>query len=151
MTSVKDVQDSLLARLKTAGVTGKFSVWEEAVPAGDGVPQENGTMLPYAIVSFGGQSPVAEWQQGIVSSAYELKWTSMAVECVAATPGGKRALAGVVRGLLEGYIPDPSWGQLREQLSDSYTVKVPDSTLWPVRFATGIVYNTQDNATVAFA
>lgn len=138
-----EVQDYLIELLRATDIP---SVWEETVPAGQELPKQNKVYLPYALVSFGGAAPVAGWQQGITSSKDDLKWTSIAVECVGATPRSKRLVAQIVRDTFEGLIPDPSWGQLREQLSDSYTVKVPDFDLWPVRFATGIVFNTQMNA-----
>ena len=147
MASVVEVQDALLEFLRASDLP---NVFEEVVPVGTELPKQNNVFLPYVLVSFGGQAPVAQWQQGIVSSAHDLKWTSVGVECIGQSPHDKRVAASIVRELLEGYEPDPGWGQLREQLSDSYTVKVPDSDLWPVRFATGIVFNAQDNAVVDF-
>lgn len=144
MPSVSEVQDSIIAYLNND--TRIPNVWEEVVPAGVELPREQDVFLPYVLISFGGQAPVRQDQQGIVSSALDLKWTSVGIECIGQYPKHKRDLAGVVRELLEGYVPGPGWGQLREQLSDSYTVKVPDFSLWPVRFATGITYNVQDNA-----
>lgn len=138
-----DVQNSLIERLLDAGVP---NVWEGTVPAGIELPKQNGVYLPYAVVTFGGHSPVAQAMQGITSSADDLKWTSVAVEVVAPTPAMARQVEEIVRAQFEGYIPDPRWGQLREQLSDSYTVKVPDFELWPVRFVRASVYNTQLNA-----
>lgn len=145
MASVAEVQDSIIAYLRDSDIP---NVWEETIPVGVELPKQNDVYLPYVLISFGGQAPVAQWQQGITSSAHDLKWTSVGIECVGQSPRDKRTVAEIVRAKLEGYIPDSSWGQLREQLSDSYTVKAPDFTLWPVRFATGIVFNTQDNATV---
>lgn len=144
MATVEEVQNQLIAYLRNNPQIP--NVWEETVPAGVKLPKENDVFLPYVLISFGGQSPVKQDNQGIVSSADDLKWSSVAVECVGQYPEHKRTLAGVVRKMLEGYIPDPGWGQLREQLSDSYTVKVPDFSLWPVRYAIGIVFNTQVNA-----
>lgn len=144
MATVSEVQDSILEYLRAD--TRIPNVWEEIVPAGVEVPKENDVFLPYVLVSFGGQAPVRQDQQGICSSALDLKWTSVGIECIGQYPKHKRDLAGVIREKLEGYIPGIGWGQLREQLSDSYTVKVPDFSLWPVRFATGIVFNTHDNA-----
>lgn len=148
MKAVEEVQDELLEYLRASNIP---SVWEETVPAGVELPQQNGRHLPYVLVSFGGQSPVAQWQQGITSSRSDLKWTSVGIECVGETPHDRRMVAGIVRDLLEGYIPDTGWGQLREQLSDTYTVKMPDFTLWPVRYVNGIVFNAQDNAELASA
>ena len=145
-TPVEEVQNSIIEYLRDSDIP---NVWEETVPVGVVVPQQNGVYLPYVLISFGGQAPVAQWQQGITSSADDLKWTSIGIECIAQSPKDKRVVAAIVRRKLEGYIPDIGWGQLREQLSDSYTVKVPDFDLWPVRYATGIVFNTQDNAALA--
>lgn len=144
MLSVEQVQDQILEQLKSTGI----QIWEETVPAGVKLKTQNNRHLPYVLISFGGQSPVAMWQQGITSSAQDLKWTSVGTECVGETPRDRRAISAIVRKTLEGYIPDAGWGQLREQLSDSYTVKVPEFALWPVRYATGIVFNTQVNAII---
>ena len=145
MKTFEEVQDDLIDLLKSTDIP---SVWEETIPVGVELPKQGGVYLPYALISFGGQSPVARRNQGITSSAKDLKWTSVALECVGASPRDKRTVVGIVRDVLEGYSPDPSWGHLEEQLSDSYTVKVPDFTLWPVRFATGIVFNAQTGAVV---
>jgi len=146
VSPIEDVQDALLDLLRATEIP---NVWEETIPVGSALPIENGIHLPYALVSFGGQSPAAERHQGITSSANDVKWTTVAVECVGASPRDKRTVAAIVRELLEGYSPDTGWGQLQEQLSDSYTVKAPDYDLWPVRFATGIVFTTLDNAELA--
>ena len=140
----EDVQDLILARLKASDIP---NVWEGAVPAGPALPSNFGSRLPYAIVSFGGKSPVSESAQGIVTSAYDLKWSSVAVECVASSPKDVRKVTKIVRGLLEGFIPDESWGQLSERLSGDYQVLKPDYEPWPVRHATGVVFNANVNAT----
>lgn len=138
-----DVQDAILNRLQTSGIP---QVWEGAVPAGVKLLTSNGAHLPYAIVSFGGKSPVAGKNQGIASTALDLKWTSVAVECVAASPRDVRLSTKIVRNLLEGYIPDPDWGELSERLSGDYQVLRPEYEPWPVRHATGIVFNANTNA-----
>ena len=139
MATIEEVQDSIITMFEDLGV----QIWEETVPTGVTPKSQNGRMVPYVLISFGGQSPVAQPQQGITSSRDDLKWTSIGTECVGETPADRRAISRVVRDMLEGYVPGPGWGQLREQLSDSYTVKRPEFSLWPVRFATGIVFNTQ--------
>jgi hypothetical protein len=48
--------------------------------------------------------------------------------------------------LLEGWGPDESWGELEEKLAGDYTVYKPEYNLWPVRYATGIFFNTFANA-----
>lgn len=139
----EDVQDAILALLQASDIP---NVWEGAVPAGNALPADFGTRLPYAVVSFGGKSPVAGPNQGIVTSAYDLKWSSVAVECVASSPKDVRKVTKIVRALLEGYIPDVSWGQLTERLSGDYQVLKPEYEPWPVRHATGIVFNANVNA-----
>ena len=91
---IEDVQDSILEFLRDSDIP---NVWEETVPVGVELPKSKNVYLPYALVSFGGQSPVAEWMQGITSSAHDLKWTSIAVECVGQSPRDKRTVAGIVR------------------------------------------------------
>lgn len=136
-------REALEERLLEFGIP---NVFEQTVPAGKDLPMENGVFLPYAVISYGGLSPVAQPQQGITSSRDDLKWTSVAVESVGASPKIARQLEAIVRDAFEGYIPAPGWGQMREQLSDSYTVKVPDMDLWPVRFVRAMVFNTQTGA-----
>jgi len=136
-------RETLITRLKGFGIP---NVWEQTVPAGTTMPKQNGVYLPYAVISFGGLSPVAQNMQGITSSRDDLKWTSVAVESIGATPAIARQVETIVRDALEGYEPAPGWGQLREQLSDSYTVKVPDMDLWPVRFVRAMVFNAQTGA-----
>lgn len=144
----EDVQDSLVERLKTQTYKGMYipNVFEVSVPAGFILPKDNGAELPYALISFGGMSPVAIRNKGILSSTEDLKWTAVAVEAVGTSPRDVRLVTKIVRGLFEGYSPDPSWGELEEQLAGDYTVLQPDSDLNPVRYATGIVFNTNTNA-----
>ena len=142
-TTLDADRDALIARLKSFDIP---NVWEQTVPAGTKMPKENGVYLPYAVISFGGLSPVAQPMQGITSSRDDLKWTSVAVESIGATPRIARQLETIVRDAFEGYEPAPGWGQLREQLSDSYTVKVPDMDLWPVRYVRAMVFNAQTGA-----
>lgn len=131
-------RESLITRLKAAGVP---NVWEQVVPSGVELPRQNGVVLPYVLIGFGGQAPVAMRNQGITSSRDDLKVTSVSIEAVGASPGDARKVEGIVRGQLEGYDVGPGWGELREQLSDSYTVRVPDSQLFPVRFVRAAVWN----------
>jgi len=138
-----ETRDELTDLLKAAGIP---NVFEQTVPTGFELPSEKGVYLPYAVISFGGLSPVAQAMQGITSSRDDLKWTSIAVESVGATPAMARRVESIVRDTFEGLEPAPGWGQLREQLSDSYTVKVPDMDLWPVRFVRAMVFNTQVGA-----
>lgn len=139
MPTVEETQNAIIDLFVAQGV----QIWEETIPANTKPAQQLGRMVPYILISFGGQSPVAQPFQGITSSRDDLKWTSIGTECVGETPADRRAISRVVRETLEGLVPAPGWGQLREQLSDSYTVKAPEHSLWPVRFATGIVFNTQ--------
>lgn len=141
------VQDHLVEYLKLPfnGVTIP-NVFEVAVPPGFILPMDHGVHLPYALISFGGQSPVAMRNQGITTTRDDLKWTSVAVEAIGNSPRDVRYVTRIVRGLLEGYKPDASWGELQEQLAGDYTVLKPEYELWPVRYATGIVFNTNANA-----
>lgn len=134
-----DIQrEALITRLKAAGIP---NVWEQVVPAGVDLPRQNGVVLPYVLIGFGGQAPVAMRNQGITSSRDDLKVTSVSTEAIGASPGDARKIEGIVRAQLEGYEVGPGWGELREQLSDSYTVRVPDSQLFPVRFVRAAVWN----------
>lgn len=143
ITNFNAVQDSILELLQASDIP---NVWESSVPAGVTLPRENGVHLPYAVVTFGGQSPVTRSNQGIVSSREDLKWTTVAVECVGDSQRDARVVANIVRDLLEGYSPDPDWGELSEVLSGDYSLAKPDYDLPPVRYATGIVFNTNVNA-----
>lgn len=142
----EDVQELIFERIKNSAIP---NVWEVAVPAGALMTRDKGYYAPYALVQFGGQSPVAMRNQGIDTSRNDVKWTSVAVECVGSSQRDVRKVTRIVRDLLEGYIPDPSWGELTETLSGDYSVKVPDSDIWPVRYAQGIVFNGYSNAVTA--
>lgn len=144
MPTIEEDQDAILDRLRTVIP----SVFESAIPDGYQLPLiENQTYFkPYAIVTFGGQSPVAMRNQSIGTSADDLKWTAVAIEVVAHTPRTARYHVAEVRKLLEGYAPSDNWGELSEILSSGYGVNVPDHDLWPVRYIQGIVFNTNVNA-----
>lgn len=131
-------REAIRQRLLDAGVP---NVWEQVVPSGVELPRQNGVVLPYVLIGFGGQAPVAMRNQGITSSRDDLKVTSISIEAIGASPGDARKVEGIVRNQLEGYEVGPGWGELREQLSDSYTVRVPDSQLFPVRFVRAAVWN----------
>jgi hypothetical protein len=138
------IQDGLLDRLQASGIP---QVWEGTIPAGVTLKRINGIHLPYAIVTFGGISPVRDSYKGIASSKYDIKSSSIAVLCVGDSLHDARMVADIVRESLEGYQPDPDWGELTEQLSGSYTVRVPDANTWPLRNAIELVFNTNVNAT----
>lgn len=138
------IQDGLIERLRATDIP---NVWEGTVPAGVTLPEVNGVHLPYVIVTFSGKSPVRDSYKGIASSKNDLKSSSIAVLCVGDSLHDCRMVADLVRESLEGYQPDPDWGELTEQLSGDYTVRVPDANTWPVRNALEIVFNTNINAT----
>lgn len=142
----EDVQDHLIQRLEDAGTANGFDVFETALPLGYKAREQNGRIVPYALISFGGKSPVAMSNQGIVGTKKDLRWTSVAVECIGASQGDARKLAKIIRERLDGYAPDDTWGELIERLSGDYTVQQPDADIWPPRYATGIVFNTNANA-----
>lgn len=144
MVDLIETQDIVFARLKSS--TRIPSVFEGAVPAGVTLPKMNGVILPYIIVSFGGMSPQANRNKGITNSKDDVKWTSVNVEAIGASQRDARVVAHEVRKLLEGYSPDPSWGELEEILSGDYAVRVPDYDLSPVRYAVGVVFNVVANA-----
>lgn len=139
----EDVQDSILARLRDSEIPNVFEV---SVPAGVTLPKQNGTILPYVLVSFGGLTPVAIRNKGITSVNDDVKWTAVAVECVGNSPSDVRKVTKIVRKLLSGYIADEGWGELEEQLAGDYTIQQPDADLSPVRYATGLIFNTNANA-----
>lgn len=141
--NIDEQRDALIDVLLAAGIP---NVWEQTVPAGDVLPRQNGIYLPYAIISFGGFQPVSQDMQGITGSRDDLKWTSVAVQSIGASPRDARTVETIVRDTLEGYNPGPGWGLLREQLSDAYSVKVPDFELWPVRHARTVVFNANVGA-----
>lgn len=138
----EDVQELIIQRLAQAAAVNKFSWFEVDVPLGISLPSENGSRWPYVLISFGGKSPVAESNQSIAGTLYDLKWTSIAFEVVAESPSDMRKVLKIIRRLYEGFSPDPSWGEFVERLSGDYTVLKPDSDLLPVRYSTGIVFNT---------
>ncbi len=139
MADFETVQDALLTRLRTSQIP---NVFETSVPPGYLLPKQNGVHLPYALITFGGKSPMANRYKNLQSTKLDAKWTSVAVECVGDSQRDCRTVSKIVRNLFEGYTPDVTWGELEEQLSGDYTVKVPEYELWPVRYATGIVFNT---------
>lgn len=143
----EDIQDSIIERLRNSDIPNVFEV---SVPAGFKLPRQNGSILPYVLISFGGLTPVAGRNKGITSVADDIKWTAVAVECVGNSPSDVRKVTKIVRRLLgNGYIPDPSWGELEEQLAGDYTIQQPDADLQPVRYATGLIFNTNANAVTA--
>lgn len=143
MATQIEIQDGILELLKTIGIP---SVFEGAIPTGYKLPKTYGFISPYLIVTFGGQSPVALRNQGIDSSKKDVKWTTVATEVVANSQGDARRAAQLVREALEGYQPDPAWGELSETLSGDYAVQRPDYDLPQVRYAVGIVFSTLSNA-----
>jgi hypothetical protein len=145
----EDVQDAILDMVEARGATDKFDVYEIDIPAGKKPRMENGAILPYVLISFGGKTPVALQNQRIDSSKNDLKWTSVAFECVANSGRDVRKLTKIIREMFEGYSPDPDWGELTERLSGDYTVLTPDYDLSPPRNATGIVFNTNVGAVTA--
>lgn len=142
MPTLEEDQDTILALLKTKIPT----VFEGALPDGFKLPTEGAYFLPYAIVMFGGLSPVAVRNQTITSSRDDLKWTAVSLEIVGHTPRTARYAAGKIRDALEGYSPSESWGELTEVLSTGYGIKVPDHDIWPLRYQIDMVFNTMTNA-----
>jgi len=138
-----EAQDALIARLKDSAIP---NVFEANVPAGFILPQENNAHLPYACVSFGGKSPLAARNTGIVGTKADMKRTSVAVECIGDSPRDVRRITEIVRDLFEGYEVDESWSELTETLAGDYTMYLPDYGLWPVRYATGIHFGAMTNA-----
>lgn len=140
---LEDVQDSIIERLRDSDIPNVFEV---SVPAGVKLPRQNGVILPYVLVSFGGLTPVAMRNKGITTNTDDIKWTAVAVECVGNSPSDVRKVTKIVRRLLSGHQPDESWGELEEQLAGDYTIQQPDADLSPVRYATGLIFNTNANA-----
>lgn len=141
-----DNQDKVFDRLVALGADKKFGVFEGAIPLGYEQTVEFGQHAPYIIVGFGGQSEVQMGYQGISGTRDNLKWTSVAVEAVANSPATVRRVADLIRDSLEGFSPDEDWGELVEQMSGDYSIRRPEFDLWPVRYASGMVFSANSNA-----
>lgn len=137
-----EAQEALIDRLKASAIP---NVFEANVPAGFILPQQNNAHLPYACISFGGNAPIAMRNTGITSSKYDMKRTSVAVECIGDSPRDVRRVTQIVRDQFEGFEVDESWSQLIETLAGDYTMYLPDYALWPVRYATGIHFSAMTN------
>jgi len=139
-----EAHDAILAHLRDSDIP---NVFDTTVPAGFELPRQNNTYLPYVLVSFSGKAQTTTTTAGITGSRDNLKNTLVAVECVGASPGDARRVADVARDKLDGYIVDESWSELSESLAGGdYKVTASESDLWPVRFATGMVFTALTNA-----
>ena len=138
-----EAQEALVARLRATSIP---NVFEGTVPPGFTLPHQNGSHFPYACISFGGKTPVAQTNKGLDTTKNDLKRTAVTVECIGDSPRDVRRVAEIVRDAFEGYQVDESWSELEELLAGDYTMYAPDYDLWPVRNATGIHYTAFTNA-----
>lgn len=134
MSEFLDVQEQLTDKIKQLGIDSKFGTYDGAIPSGDELKSTNGRYWPYVVFAFGGKSSAANRQRGIVSSAEDVKWTSMVFYCVGDTNLTVRRLKDVLRTAFEGYVPAPGWGEFTEVLTGDFAISKPDPDLIPLRF-----------------
>jgi hypothetical protein len=146
MSDFIDAQNTILARVEALGADQKFDVFEVAIPLGYERSEAFIQHEPYVLVSFGGKAAVAEDEQGITGTRDDIKRTSVGLEIVGNAPLTVRLIGDILRNSLDGFIPNDSWGELVERMAGDYTVRDPNFELWPVRYAQGIVYNTNADA-----
>lgn len=145
MSDFTEAQDTILARLEARGAVDKFDVFEDSVPVGHKF-ETYGPRTPYVTVTFGGKAQVQFSQQGITGTRDNMKNTSVGIEVVAVGPRAVRLIADAVRDELEGYTPSSRWGELGERLAGSYTVLKPESEVWPVRYASSVMFSATADA-----
>jgi hypothetical protein len=140
MSEFFDNQVELVAKLTALGVQYKFGTYDGAIPSGEHLRSTNGRYWPYVVYALGGKSEVRRDQQGIVSSADDVKWTSLVIFCVGDTPTTVRRLKDLLRTEFEGYIHGPGWGEFVEILTGDFGISKPDPDLIPLRFGESLAF-----------
>lgn len=140
MTDFTSVQEQILDDIETLGEAYKFSVYDGAVPTGDELKSTNGKYWPYVVVGFGGKTEVSFQMQGIVSSADDVKWTSLIFFVVGDTPKTVRRLKHLIRKQFEGRVASTGWGQFVEVLTGDFGISKPDPDLTPLRFGETLAF-----------
>lgn len=140
MSDFLTVQDQIIQKIEDLGDTMKFTTHDGAIPTGEELKTTNGRYWPYVVYAFGGKTEAAGRHKGIVSSAVDVKWTSLVFFCVGDTASTVRKLKDVLRQAFEGYIPAVGWGEFTEVLSGDFGISKPDNDLIPLRFGETLAF-----------
>lgn len=141
-----DEQERLKKKIEALGEYWKFSTYDGAVPTGEELRATDGRYWPYVVYGFGGKTQVANRQKGIVSSAEDVKWSSLVFFCVGDTNDTIRKLKQVLRQSFEGYVPAPGWGEFTEVLTGDFGISKPDPDLIPLRFGETMSFSIMTDA-----
>lgn len=142
MSEFFDGQELLVKRVKDLGVAQKFSTYDGSLPTGEQLISTGGRYWPYVVYALGGKTQAAGRHRGIVSSASDVKWTSLIFYCVGDTPRTVRRLKDVLRESFEGYEPVPGWGEYTEVLTGDFGISKPDPDLIPLRYGETLAFKS---------
>lgn len=146
MSEFLDVQNEMITKIKALGTAQKFSTYDGAIPTGDELKSTNGRYWPYVVYGFGGKTQVANRYKGIVSSAEDVKWSSLIFYCVGDTNATIRKLKDLLRNEFEGLVPAPGWGEFTEVLTGDFGISKPDPDLIPLRFGETMAFKIMTDA-----
>lgn len=114
-TGIEGTRLAIMSRLETASASGSIrgvKVVRGQIDDGERVPtDDDGRMVPYICVVFGGRGKMSMGQRGIVTSRQDLQRFVFGVECYGLDAAEVDRLADRVEDILEGYEP-PDAGQV---------------------------------------
>lgn len=99
-----------------------------------------GNILPYIVIEFSDMYESA-LGNGILSTVYDVKSSSIIVSCVAPTERAARQVAGLVREKLTGFKPDDA-GELKLEAGATYTAAEPKAKRYVSELAFSFPVNT---------
>lgn len=132
--------DAITARLRTVGV----EVYDAQVPDEWLNPTDNGIMLPFYVVRFGGPVRAARGRS-ITTSRDHVNIMFLTVACMAAEPEALKWLYGQALNVLTGFVP-PDSGELILEGGLSYSEAI--STVKPSRYLKDISFTFRTNLTL---
>lgn len=144
----EDIEQAVIDKLFALAEETKFDAYETDVPVGATRPYDQQASLPYVLIDFGGKGQQNTWEQGIIGTRHNMKWTSVVFEVVANNPAVVRQLSRIIRDNFEGYTPDVTWGEFVEKVA-SPLYAVPSSQggeLYPPRYGRQIAYTVDVDA-----
>lgn len=147
-TAIDEVYDGILDRARTHPLLKGVTILDD--PDYDGefsVPTaSDGSILPYVVITFGDRGNVATAQKGIVGARGDINILYWGAEVYAATPRGKRRVAGDVRDIFIGWEP-PGAGEIDSPYSGAVENPI-ENVRNSVRNGVGLIFRCAVNLTM---
>lgn len=143
-TALDEVYDGILGRARSHPLLKGIPVLDGQSYDGNVIPTaDDGSVLPYVVIKFGGRGQVSTAQRGIVGSRGDSKMLYWGAEVYAATAADKRRVADDVLDIFDGWEP-PGAGEIDSPYSGAIENPI-ENVRNSVREGVGLIFRCMVN------